>query len=94
MRTDLELFRPGPRTVMTSVFQLLSLPNTSDGLKNLRITATAAVEDGSGSPRKVARLAAESDSASASRSKSKAASAPKSAFPIQVKIIGDYRELS
>lgn len=78
---------------MTSVFQLLTLPNTSDGLKNLRITATAAVDDGSGSPRKVARLATESDSASASRSKSKAPSVQKAAFPIQIQIVGDYREL-
>ncbi|EDR04746.1 uncharacterized protein LACBIDRAFT_330354, partial [Laccaria bicolor S238N-H82] len=55
----------------TSVFALLTLPNTSKGLTALQPTVVNAVNiAGSASPRrKVARLATDSDSASASRSR-------------------------
>jgi cullin-4 len=79
---------------MTSVFLLLSLPNTSEGFTTVRPSALEpSLDDGSASPpRKVARLSAESDSASASRSKGKgAAVAPrKSGAPIAIKVVGEY----
>ena len=75
-----------------TIFSLLSLPKTSDGLTALRPTTlvTSSLEDGSASPtRKVARLASDSDSASAFRSKQPPLQAVKSG-PIQIKIVGDY----
>lgn len=79
---------------MTSVFLLLSLPNTSEGFTTVRPSALEpSLDDGSASPpRKVARLSAESDSASASRSKGKgAAVAPRiSGAPIAIKVVGEY----
>jgi cullin 4 len=70
---------------MTSVFLLLSLPQTSKGLSELRPTA---IEDVglTSHPRKVARLTTDSDSASASRPKP----ASKPGKPIQIQIIGDH----
>ncbi|KAF9555850.1 Cullin-4B [Agrocybe pediades] len=75
---------------MTSVFQLLSLPKTSNGLTAIKpaglVPSTG--DDGSASPpRKVARLTGESDVTSNSRSK-----AVKSAGgPVQIQVIGEHK---
>ena len=78
----------------TSVFALLTLPNTSKGLTALQPTVVDAVNiAGSASPRrKVARLAADSDSASASRSRP--ATIHKPGASIRIRILdgdGAYR---
>ncbi|KAF9481235.1 Cullin-4B [Pholiota conissans] len=76
---------------MTSLDFLLTLPRTSDGLTNVKPTTLPGVDDGSGSPpRKVARLAAGSDSASASRSMGKASSIQRLDGPIRIQVIGNY----
>ena len=72
---------------MTSVFLLLSFPQTSKGLSDLRPTIVDDV-DGASHPHKIARLTTDSDSASASRPKP-AAPSPKLGKPIQIQIIGD-----
>ncbi|KAF8907718.1 Cullin-4B [Gymnopilus junonius] len=76
---------------MTSVFELLSLPKTSNGFSSIRPTVLAgSLDDGSASPpHKVARLTADSDSASASRPKI----AKASIGPIQVQVIGEYKDV-
>lgn len=72
---------------MTSVFLLLSFPQTSKGFTEIQPTAV----DGSDShPRKVARLTADSDSASASRPKPAFAAPAKQGKPVQIQIIGDH----
>ncbi|KAF8168514.1 Cullin family-domain-containing protein [Crassisporium funariophilum] len=76
---------------MTSVFLLLSLPQTSNGFTEFRPTVIeTSIDDGLASPpRKVARLADDSDSASASRSKSSSI-AGKPVGPIQIQVVGNY----
>jgi cullin-4 len=73
---------------MTSVFLLLSFPQTSKGLSELRPTVVDDVDGSASHPHKVARLTTDSDSASASRPKPAAPS--KLGKPIQIQIIGDY----
>jgi len=73
---------------MTSVFLLLSLPQTSKGLSEIRPTAVENVDGSASHPRKVARLTIDSDSASASRPKP--ALAQKPGESIQIQIIGDH----
>ena len=75
---------------MTSVFTLLTLPQTSSGFTALRSTVIDSVDDGSASPRifKTPRLDTDSDSASASRSKHHNA---RNGGPIRMQIIGDHR---
>jgi hypothetical protein len=70
----------------TSVFALLTLPNTSKGLTALQPTVVDAVNIvGSASPRrKVARLATDSDSASASRSRSATIHKPGASIRIRI----------
>ena len=70
----------------TSVFALLTLPNTSKGLTALQPTVVDAVNIvGSASPRcKVARLATDSDSTSASRSRSATIHKPGASIRIRI----------
>ena len=70
---------------MTSVFLLLSFPQTSNGLSDLRPTVVDEVDGSASHPHKIARLSTDSDSASASRPKP----APKQGKPVQIQIIGD-----
>ncbi|KDR70101.1 hypothetical protein GALMADRAFT_255498 [Galerina marginata CBS 339.88] len=74
---------------MTSVFDILSFPKTSDALTAIRPTILdVTVDEGSAPPaRKVARLTAESDSASASRSKP----AKSVGGSFQIQIVGEYK---
>ena len=71
---------------MTSVFLLLSFPQTSKGLCDLRPTVVDDVDGLASHPHKIARLATDLDSASASRPKP---AVPKLGKPIQIQIIGD-----
>ena len=73
---------------MTSVFLLLSLPQTSKSLSEIQPTAVENIDGSTSHPRKVARLTTDSDSASASRPKP-SLTAP-SGKPIQIQIIGDH----
>lgn len=75
---------------MTSVFLLLSLPQTSNALSELRPTAVDNVDGSASYPRKVARLTTDSDSASASRPKPALAVHQKTGKPIQIQIVGDH----
>ncbi|KAF8637776.1 hypothetical protein AX17_002585 [Amanita inopinata Kibby_2008] len=79
---------------MTSVFTLLSLPQTSKGFTTLRATAVAdALDDGSASiSRKVPRLDTDSDCATASRSKPPPKPAAATPGPIRIQVFGDYVE--
>ena len=72
---------------MTSVFLLLSFPQTSKGLSELRPTVVDDVDGSASHPHKIARLTTDSDSASASRPKP---APPKLGKPIQIQIIGDH----
>ena len=72
---------------MTSVFLLLSFPQTSKGLSDLRPTIVDDVDGSASHPHKIPRLTTDSDSASASRPKPAPAKLGK---PIQIQIIGDY----
>ncbi|KAH9487336.1 Cullin-4 [Psilocybe cubensis] len=73
---------------MATLFALLSLPKTSEGLTALRPTVVTEQNEGSASPpRKVARLTADSDSASASRSKT----TTHIGGSLQIRVIGDYK---
>jgi cullin-4 len=74
---------------MTSVFLLLSFPQTSTSLSNLRPTVVDDVDGSASHPHKIARLTIDSDSASASRPKP---APPKPGKPIQIQIIGDHGE--
>jgi cullin-4 len=75
---------------MTTVYSILTLPNTSDGLTYLKPTSAAGSADGSGSPpHKVARLSTDYDSASASRSKKTSIHNNSLDGPIQIQIVGD-----
>lgn len=75
---------------MTSVFLLLSLPQTSNGLSDMRPTVVEDVDGSASYPRKVARLTIDSDSASASRPKPVLAAPLKSGKSVQIQIIGDH----
>ncbi|KAF9527911.1 Cullin family-domain-containing protein [Crepidotus variabilis] len=77
---------------MATVFALLSFPTSSKGLTALRTTslATSSLDDGSESPRKVARSATDSDSASAFRSKQDNPQTKRPNQTLQIKIAGDY----
>ena len=72
---------------MTSVFLLLSFPQTSKGLSELRPTVVDDVDRVASHPHKIPRLATDSDSASASRPKP---ATPKLSKPIQIQIIGNH----
>ena len=72
---------------MTSVFLLLSFPQTSKGLSELQPTVVDDVDGSASHPHKIARLTTDSDSASASRPK---LAPPKPGKPIQIQIIGDH----
>ena len=75
---------------MTTVYSILTLPNTSDGLTCLKPTSVPGSADGSGSPpHKVARLSTDYDSASASRSKKTSIHNNSVDGPIQIQIIGN-----
>ncbi len=73
---------------MTTVYSILTLPNTSDGLTCLKPTSVAGSADGSGS-HKVARLSTDYDSASASRSKQTSIHNNSSDGPVQIQIVGE-----
>ena len=75
---------------MTSVFLLLSFPQTSKGLSELRPTAIDNLDGSDSHSRKVARLTTDSDSASASRSRPALAAPAKPGKPVQIQIIGDH----
>lgn len=80
---------------MTTVFSILSLPKTSDGLTALRPTLiTSSLEDEPDLPHKVARSHADKDSASAFRSKQVSAHNEKHKGPIQIQIIGERGSMS
>ena len=72
---------------MTSVFLLLSFPQTSKGLSDLLPRVVDDVDGSASHPHKIARLTTDSDSASASRPKP---APPKLGKPVQIQIIGDH----
>ncbi|OCH94183.1 Cullin-domain-containing protein [Obba rivulosa] len=74
---------------MTDVYTLFTLPQTSNAFTAFRSTVGSYSEPGSASPpRKIARLADDSDSASASRSRVHAVAGADGGRPISITIIG------
>jgi len=77
---------------MATVFTILTLPKTSDGLTALRPTLTTTSLDDvePDRPQKVARSNTDKDSATAFRTKQLSALDEKRKEPIQIQIVGEY----